>query len=146
MLDNLEEFNTWKHWLKNNFITKSFWQIYDAWVKIWDSFSQAIDWLLDEEDTQEINKNATMGINKLLNADEKTEISNNIKKRLDVLYRSHIEYASIESYSTLKLQSDIIKMHNKISNSSDVLTKTCELAVKVCNDQWYWKWNCWSCK
>jgi hypothetical protein len=146
LLNNLKEFNAWDQWLDNNFITKSFGQIYQAGVKIWNGFSEAIDWLLDEEDTQEINKNASVGINKLLWVTQKENITNNIEKRLDILYRTHIEYASIESYSTLKLQWDVINMHDKIKNSSKILRNTCELAVKVCNDQWRWKWNCWSCK
>jgi hypothetical protein len=71
----------------------------------------------------------------LLNSSQKTDITESIRKNIDLIYRKHIEYASIESYSTAKLQSDIINMHNKIKNSSEVLRQTCELAVKVCNDQ-----------
>lgn len=146
MMNNLEEFNAWKHWLDNNFMTKSFSQIYEAWVKIKDWFNEATAGLFDWEDTQAENQKAVVWINKLLSVSEKEQITTNTQKRLDILYRTHIEYASIESYSTAKLQSDVIKMHNKIKNSSEILRNTCELAVKVCNDQWRWKWNCWSCK
>lgn len=146
MMNNLEEFNTWKQGLNNNFMTKSFKQVFQAWVKIKDGFVEATTWLFDWENTQQINKDASVWINKLLNVTQKEQITTNIQKRLDIVYRSHIEYASIESFSTVKLQSDVIQMHEKMKNSSKVLRATCELAVKVCNDQWKWKWNCWSCK
>lgn len=147
MTDNLAEFNSNNFYtLDNNFLVNSVAQIYDAWVKVKDWFNEATKNLFDSEDTKKINQEASVWINKLLNSSEKVNITENIKKRLDVLNRSHLEYASIESYSTKKLQADIIKMHNKIKHSSETLRNTCELAVKVCNDQWRWKWNCWSCK
>jgi hypothetical protein len=147
MLDNLAEFNSDSHsMLDNNFIQNSFEQIIKAWVKVKDWFNEATKNLLDWEDTKEINNEASVWISKLLNSTQKTNITESIKKNIDLIYREHIEYASIESYSTVKLQADVIKMHDKIKNSSEILRRTCELAVKVCNDQWKWKWNCWSCK
>jgi hypothetical protein len=147
MLKNLADFNSDSHsMLDNNFIQNSYQQIINAWVKVKDWFNEATKNLLDWEDTKKINNEASVWINKLLNSSQKTDITESIKKNLDLIYRKHINYASIESYSTVKLQTDIIKMHNKIKNSSEILRQTCELAVKVCNDQWKWKWNCWSCK
>lgn len=127
-------------------MTKSFKQVFQAWVKIKDGFVEATTWLFDWENTQQINKEASVWINKLLNVTQKEQITTNIQKRLDIVYRRHIEYASIESFSTVKLQSLIIQMHQKVKSSWDILRKSCELAVRVCNEQWKWKWNCGSCK
>jgi len=147
MLENLKEFNQNNFYtLDNNFIVNSAEQIYNAWVIIKDWFQEATKGFLWSEDTKQINEEASIWINTLLNSTDKVNITESIKKRIDILNRTHLEYAAIESYSTVKLQADIIQMHSKIKHSSETLRDTCELAVKVCNDQWTWKWNCWSCK
>lgn len=147
MLNNLEEFNkNWFYSLDNNFIQNSYEQLKGAWWKIVDWFNEATKDLLGSEDTKKINQEASIWINTLLSSTDKVNITDSIKKRLAGLYETHIQYASIESYSTVKLQAEIINMHTKIKHSSETLRATCELAVKVCNDQWKWKWNCGSCK
>lgn len=147
ILKNLETFNkNWFYSLENNFIENSFQQLKNAWWNIVNWFIEATQWLLTWEDTKNINNQAAIWINELTTNINKINTSDSIKKRLANLYENHTKYALIESYSTEKIQADIIKMHSNITNSSEVLKATCELAVKVCNDQWNGKWNCWTCK
>ena len=39
----------------------------------------------------------------------------------------------------------MIKMHLHISDMINTLNKTCPIAVKVCNSQKIWQWDCWQC-
>lgn len=39
----------------------------------------------------------------------------------------------------------IIEMHLNISAWINTLNKTCEISVKICNQQKKWEWNCWKC-
>ena len=147
MLDNLKNFNQdWYVFIKDNFIENSFKQLVSAWWEIVNWFSEATKWLLSSQDTQDINNTASVWINTLLNNTDIINTNDSIKKRLANLKASHTINWAIETSESQKIQADIIKMLAKITNSSEVLKETCELAVKVCNDQWNGKWNCWTCK
>jgi hypothetical protein len=141
--ENLKDFNT-NNWysLDNNFIENSFDQIFKAWIKIKKSYNKATVNLFWKDDTVAQNKEAVVWIENFSNEEEKIAITESIKKRLDIVYNKHNNFAAIDSYATSKVILNIIKMHQNIQDSSEILRDAAKFAAKNCDSQWKWKWNC----
>lgn len=143
LLDNLDEFNDNNFYsLENNFVTNSFESIVDAWREIKDWFKEATKWLFSEENTEEINKNASVWLWTFQTQTENNLTTESIKSRLDILYNKQKNFTAIEDYQANSIISEIIQIHQSLNNTAF----KCELAVTVCESQWAWKWNCWTCK
>ena len=147
LLQNLEDFNeNWFYSLENNFITNTAKWIEDAAIKIQDGFSKATDGLFSEEKTQEINQQKSIWLTDFNTLNENEVITETIKQRLDNTYSLNKSFLSIQDYQTNSVIWELIDIHSNIKLSTKTLQEKCELAVKVCNSQWYWDGNCGTCK
>lgn len=143
LVKNLKDFNTDNSYsLDNNFILHSFKQIYNAWIKVKDSYNEATKDLFWKNDTAEQNKKTVVWLETFVSQTEKIAITQNIIERLDILYNTQNNFAAIDSSASSKVILNLIKMHQNIQKGSELLKEAARFSSKVCNSQWNWKWNC----
>lgn len=147
LLQNLADFNKNGFYsLENNFITNTAVWIKNAWEKIVDGFQKATSWIFSEDKTQEINNQKSIWLSEFNTLNENEVITESIKQKIDNVYQLQNSFLAIQDYQTNSVIWELIDIHTNIKFSSKTLIEKCELAVKVCNSQWYWDGNCGTCK
>lgn len=144
MLESLEKYN--KEWWfnkNNNFITNTFDSASQRFEnKFQELRDEVVKDFLENYDKKNREKLPIKDISKV--QDNSDEIKD-VKARIDNLYMKSLNYSSISEYDSDNLRSRLINTHIELSNSINTLIKTCKKAVKICNQQDYWNWDCWDC-
>ena len=68
-----------------------------------------------------------------------------VKSRIDQMYAEVSNYWSVSEYNSDNLRNRFINTHIEMSNAINKLMWTCKKAVKICNQQDAWNWDCWDC-
>lgn len=141
ILNNLEKYNIdWWFSKNNNFISNTFRQISDEFKN---SFQELKDETISDfwNNYDEKNKNV---INSL-NAKDNSDLAKKIKSRIDKIYIENKNYTALYESNNSELRNRLINIHIELSNSINILNETCKMAVKICNQQDSWNWDCWNC-
>lgn len=89
--------------------------------------------------------NQQIATEKLLNNKSWINIDLEIATSVNEVYSKEIPFMYVWNSQTEQIRSDLINLHNNLSNSIKILNETCEVSVKVCKSQDSLLWNCWSC-
>lgn len=142
ILWNLEKYNkNWWYSKENNFISNTYrylWEVIKEEVakfniNVIDKFNN----MWGDEKTKTITS--------ILSDWEKVKVNMNIANSVSQIYNSELPYMELWDKNSILIRTDIINMHNNLNNWINTLKKTCEISVKICNDQDSWNWLCWSC-
>jgi hypothetical protein len=76
-----------------------------------------------------------ISIEQVVKENNKTALTKSISDRLKVTYNLHNNFAAIDSYATSKVILNIIKMHQNIQDSSEILRDAAKFAAKNCDSQ-----------
>ena len=147
VLEALEKYNKkWSFSLTNNFVANTF---STATEKFKDTFQQ-----LKEEvvtDFFENYKQKMTKAQKSLPVKDVNKVQSNstqikdVKSRIDQMYAEVSNYWSVSEYNSDNLRNRFINTHIEMSNAINKLIWTCKKAVKICNQQDAWNWDCWDC-
>lgn len=149
MLESLRKYNIeWWFSENNNFIANSFRNTKNKITEtlseiknenIWDFFEEL--WKLPWR----LKKASTTSITDTQRAKRNSIISTKIKENIDTLYITSEAQLALWETITSDYQNSLLNIHLDISDSIDILQKTCKKAVKICNKQDTWHGKCWSC-
>lgn len=140
IMQNLDDYNNaWWFSKENNFTTNSFNKIQNSINTQWDQFSESVSSIFWKEKDSNIQKTS---ISNFVRTSEEIDRANNIKIIIEELYKSQIPLAQMQDLDTTKITTQVIKMHNNLWISINVLEKTIPISQKVCRDQAFWKWQC----
>lgn len=140
MLDALDKYNSEWFSKDNNFIVNTFNNTRIKLEKKLRKFKEeVIGDFFDKKNTETIN------VKNILDAQSNSTNTNDIKEKIDSVYLEMLNLEWMSEMNTSNLRNRIINVHIDISNSINTLELTCPKAVKVCNEQDYWRWNCWKC-
>lgn len=138
VLENLEKYNQ-SGWFTpdNNFLTNSFWHLKDSITREITEFKKDIF-----EEFLEDSSTDTIPIHHLLTKDEEFELTENIAKSVSELYNNELPFLYIWDSNTEMIRTDIIDMHNNLTDSINILNELQAVSEKVCNDQSRWEGKC----
>lgn len=144
MLKNLEKFN--KEWFSknNNYISYTLKNNFDDLKSdMQDVWQEAISdfWLNHAQKT----KTSDVTIMQSLNVQNNSDRAKDISTKIHTMYLEAKNYSAISEDVSSNLRTRLINTHKNLSNAINTLSETCKIAVKVCNQQDYWNWNCWDC-
>jgi hypothetical protein len=130
---NLEAYNNgwgllwWKKWFSNYL----------------ESEISAFEEIIKIERKKPVNKNLSVKdfSSKIWNIRESEKIKIEINSKYLILKKLALQDDNINK----TLINRMIKMHLNISEWINTLHKTCEISVKVCNEQKQWLWYCKKC-
>jgi hypothetical protein len=95
---------------------------------------------------EQASEEASKSIHAILNQNKESNIDLKIATSIAELYASQIPIAAETQVKSASLETRITNLHTNLNVSIKTLSEeTCKNAVKVCNQQDYWKWNCWKC-
>ena len=147
VLEALEKYNKkWSFSLTNNFVANTF---STATEKFKDTFQQ-----LKEEVVTDFFENYEQKMTKAqksLPVKDVNKVQSNstqikdVKSRIDQMYAEVSNYWSVSEYNSDNLRNRFINTHIEMSNAINKLIWTCKKAVKICNQQDAWNWDCWDC-
>ncbi len=148
MLKNLEKYNSEWFSENNNFISNTFNSTKRKLQNKINDFKREKIWdfLKKEWENSSIDSKKTVSLNKSLDVKDNSLDSNRVKERIDKLYIELIPYTAISENKADNLRTRIINTHIEISNSINTLQETCKKAVKICNQQDHWNWDCGKCQ
>lgn len=168
MVRNLDEFNnTGFSWVwKNNFIVNSakyFWDwitnqlknfntdVFQDFLSLWKELSNSIvstiknvfSWSTSENtNNNKSENNQQIATEKLLNNKSWINIDVEIATSVNKVYSKEIPFMYVWNSQSTQIRSDLLNLHNNLSNSIKILIETAWLSKKVCNSQDQWNWNC----
>lgn len=135
MIQNLEKYNTSWFSKDNNFITNSFNYIYSSIKNQLNDFNKTVLETFDDE------KKST-SVENFMDIKKWNELNNEIAKNIAEIYHTQIPNTSSQEELIDNVIWRLVKMHNNINNSIEVLDKTIKISQKVCNSQAFGKWKC----
>lgn len=135
MIQNLEKYNTSWFSKDNNFITNSFNYIYSNIKNQLNDFNKTVLETFDDE-------KKSIWVENFMEIKKWNEVENEIAKNIAELYHTQIPNTSSQEELIDNVIWRLVKMHNNINNSIEVLDKTIKISQKVCNSQAFGKWKC----
>lgn len=139
-LDALDKYNSEWFSKNNNFIKNTFNNTRLKLENKLKDFKNDVIWDFFEKKQQE-----NIDINSTIRAQENSTNTNLIKEKIDSMYLEMMNFEWNSELNTTNLRTKLINVHIDLSNSIKTLNKTCPKAVKICNQQDNWKWNCGEC-
>ncbi len=141
MLDALDKYNK-NNWfsLDNNFVYNTFNNSWNKLEKEFTEFKEEVIWDFFEDKQQE--KIEIWNINV---AEKNSNITAEVEYRVKSTKEQLENFESISEYETKNIITRLLDIHDEISTSSEVLTESCEYAIRVCKKQDPSRWNCWTC-
>ena len=119
-------FNTMVNFLDISWMKRTF---SDFWETVMNVYNK-------QTDTTQIN------IRTFSNVKEDIWKSYKIMSEINLLYQKQIPFISTHNLNSEKLRNKIIKMHQSITNSINILDKQIPKAIKICNQQGKWQGKC----
>lgn len=142
MFEALDKFN--QNWmfgysLENNFLTNSAVNSAENFKWWWKDF---------KEDTtkdffQNYENNTT--VLKVSNIVDNSIQVKETQRRLEAIYWELSTYSTKSEINADNLRTKLINTHTNLSDSIKRLRWMCKVAVKICNQQDTWNWDCWDC-
>lgn len=144
MLKNLEKYNQDWFSLNNNFFTNTFVQaakeIEENLIELKnETISNFLENYTEKSNWRQISPSF------LYNVKENSDTAKTIKEKIQTLYINSKSSTAIYETKNENLKNRFINSHIELSNAIKTLNNTCKIAVKICNQQDTWNWNCWDC-
>jgi len=98
-----------------------------------------------------VNKEYKEKKTKYLSVTDFSSKKENLKSTEEIIISINSRYGQLKEMALEKNEDDeilvnkVIKLHLNISESINILKKTCKIALKTCNQQKRWEWDCWTC-